>query len=317
MSSKQINLSLAAGLLALTLVAHGPELRGGFISWDDSDYLTDNTAVQSASGLVAIWTKPEATPQYYPLVFSSFWMEYHLWGLNPIGYHLDNILLHAMSAILLWLLLARLKIPAAWLAAAIFAVHPVHVQSVSWISERKNCLSGVFYLGAMLAYLRSPPKYKMAVTLFAAALLSKTVTATWPIAVGIILWWRDGRILRKDALRLAPLVVIGAAMGWLTAHLEQSHVGAAGHDFDWTPADRMLIAGQAVWFYAGKIVWPVHLVFIYPKWDLQADQPMEWAKTVAAILVLILAVALRRRIGRGAAAVALLFVVTLLPRWDS
>ena len=144
----------AAGLLVvLVAAAYAPVFDAGFI-WDDDDYVTRNVTLRSLDGLRRIWLEPGAVPQYYPLVHTSFWLEYHLWGLRPRGYHAVNLALHAMNAVLLWLVLRRLAVPAAWLAAAVFAVHPVHVESVAWIAERKNVLSGVFYLCALLAYLR-------------------------------------------------------------------------------------------------------------------------------------------------------------------
>ena len=144
---------LGALFVALVLVVYVPALRGGF-SWDDDAYVTNNLTLRSVPGLSRIWGQLTATPQYYPLVFTSFWLEYHLWGLNPLGYHIVNVLLHALAAMLLWRVLVRLQLPGAWLAAGIFALHPVAVESVAWVTERKNVLSAVFYFAAALAYLR-------------------------------------------------------------------------------------------------------------------------------------------------------------------
>ena len=136
--------SLLAGLIILlTLVAYIPAMQGGFV-WDDDDHLTANQTIRSLKGLGQIWFAPKSTYLYYPLTFSTFWLEYRLWGLRPIGYHLVNVLLHAMSALLLYRLLLYLNVPGAWLAAAVFALHPVHVESVAWVAERKNVLSGFF-----------------------------------------------------------------------------------------------------------------------------------------------------------------------------
>src|SRR5216684_8061750 len=142
-----------AALVVLTLVAYIPAAGCGFI-WDDDAYVTNNRTLRTAAGLQDIWLKPGSVPQYYPLVFSSFWVEYHLWELAPAGFHWVNALLHGLNVALLWLILSRLGVPGAWFAAAIFALHPVHVESVAWITERKNVLSGLFYLAALLAYLQ-------------------------------------------------------------------------------------------------------------------------------------------------------------------
>jgi protein O-mannosyl-transferase len=130
-------------LVVAVLIAYLPALQGGYI-WDDNRYVTENPILPQPDGLAAIWTDPGATIQYYPMVFTTFWLEYRLWGLNPLGYHATNILLHALSALLLWAILRRLAVPGAWLAAALFALHPVHVESVAWVTERKNVLSGLF-----------------------------------------------------------------------------------------------------------------------------------------------------------------------------
>src|SRR5262249_49168718 len=137
-----------AAILALTLLAYLPVLRAGFI-WDDDRYVTQNVLLRSAAGLRTMWLSPSAMLQYYPLTHSAFWLQYQLWGLDAAGYHLVNVVLHGVSAIVLWRVLRRLEVPAAWLVAAVFAIHPVHVESVAWVSELKNVLSGLFYLLAV------------------------------------------------------------------------------------------------------------------------------------------------------------------------
>jgi protein O-mannosyl-transferase len=310
----------AALLAALVLVAYIPAIRGGFV-WDDDLHITNNGLLKDAAGLRRIWTDPTAMPQYYPLVFSTFWVEYHLWGLHPLGYHLDNVLLHAASAIVLWRLLARLAVPAPWLAAAVFALHPVHVESVAWATERKNALSGLCYLLAFSAWVRFALEerrrpwawYGVAAVLFVAALLAKTVTASLPAAAGLVLWWKRGRLGWRDLAPLVPLAVLGVALGLNTAALERSQVGAQGVDWSLTFVERCLIAGRALWFYSTKLVWPFSLAFIYPRWRIDAGAWWQYLFPLAAVAVVVALWAARERLGRAPLAAVLFFGGTLFP----
>jgi tetratricopeptide (TPR) repeat protein len=310
-----------AVLLIVTVLAYLPASHAGFI-WDDDLHITENPALRNLEGLKHIWFQISATPQYYPMVHSSFWLESHLWGLNPLGYHLVNIFLQALGAILLWCVLREIQLPAAWLAAVIFAVHPIQVESVAWVSERKNLLSGVFYFAAALCYLRFENndagkrrwlRYFGALALFGAALLSKTVTCSLPAAMLLVLWWKKGRLSWKDVLPLIPFFLIGALMGLLTASLEKHHVGANGADWAFTPLDRCLIAGRALWFYAGKLICPIRLTFIYPHWKINAAVWWQWLFPLAAVCVVAVLWLWRNRIGRGPLVAVLFFVGTLFP----
>ncbi len=312
---------LAAILLAaLTLLIYLPSLGNGFI-WDDDAYVQHNPTLRSATGLWQIWAEPTATPQYYPLVYTTFWIEYQLWGDRPLGYHVDNILLHALGAVLLWQLLKRLKIQLPLLAAAIFAVHPINVESVAWITERKNVLSGVFYLLAFGIYLDAIEvtkldrrRYIVALVLFLLAVFSKTVTATFPAAVLVVLWWKRGKLTRKDVIPLLPFFIVGIALGSVTGYLERTHIGA--HGTEWsslTPIDRLLIAARAVWFYAGKLALPLKLTFIYPRWSIDAHDLRQWIYPAALVAIVILLWQLRNRIGRGPLTAVLFFIGTLFP----
>lgn len=300
-------------------------MRAGFV-WDDDDYVTENATLRSGVGLARIWLELGAVPQYYPLVHTTFWIEYRLWGLRPLGFHVTNILLHALNGLLLWELLRRLRVPGAWLGAALFVLHPMQVESVAWVTERKNVLSGAFYLLAALTYLGSrqrpddaspsPPgavRYGCAIVLYAAALLSKSVTATLPAAIAVVLGWRDGRIDRRHVARLAAMLPMGAAAGALTSWMEKNDVGASGPDWAFSLLDRSVIAGRAFWFYLGKLIWPHPLIFIYPRWKI-VGAPAEMILFPAAALALVVALWLARgRIGRGPLAAVLLFAGTLAP----
>ena len=328
----------ARALVAITILAYLPVLWAGFV-WDDDSYVEHNSALRSLPGLWHIWSDPSATPQYYPLVHTTFWVEAHVWGVgSAVPFHAANVLLHATSAVLVWRLVGRLlRAPGwrlqpppapgraatpvvAWVAAAVWAVHPVMVESVAWVTERKNVLSGVFYLSAFGTYLNAaedPGKrrgpYAAAFCLFLLALLSKTVTATLPAAVLVVLWWRRGRVAWRDVVPLVPFVVAGAALGWHTGHLERVQVGARGPEFAFSVADRVLIAGRAVWFYAAKLAVPWPLSFVYPRWAIDPRRAWQWAFPVAVAGVIVALWVVRRRVGRGPLAAALLFVGTLSP----
>jgi tetratricopeptide (TPR) repeat protein len=315
----------AALLVALTVFAYVPAMHAGFI-WDDDQYVQNNAAVHDPGGLARIWFDFSASPQYYPLVYSSYWLEYRLWGNDPAGYHVVNILLHGVVAILVWRFLRRLGLPAAWLAAAIFAVHPVNAESVAWITERKNVLSGIFYFAAAIAYLRFadwPPQraatnrrwawWAAALVLFLAALLSKTVTCTLPAVLLLVVWWKRGRMTRKDVLPLAPFFVLGIAQGLFTSWFEKHYTGALGEQWSMTFLERFLVAGRVLWFYVGKLLWPVNLTFIYPRWSVDASVWWQYLFPLAALAAPIVLFLARRRIGWGPLVAALCFAGTLFP----
>ncbi len=318
---------LLAGLLAIfaaTLISYIPALRGGYI-WDDDAYVTENATLHTASGLRSIWFDLRATPQYYPMTHTSFWIEYRLWGLNPAGYHAVNILLHALNACLLWLVLRRLQVPGAFLAAAIFALHPVQVESVAWITERKNTLSGFFYMLSLLngiaffkltsepSRLRPRTLYLLSLVFFIAALLSKSVTVSLPAVLVLLLWWKRGRVSWDEVFKLVPFFAAGLAMAGVTVYCELEHVGARGAAWNLSGLERVLIAGRALWFYAGKFLWPRPLTFIYPRWEIRADALLQYAFPVGAACALFLLWRFRRRIGRGPLVAALVFCGTLVP----
>ena len=306
----------ALALAVLVVVSYFPALQGGFV-WDDVIF-AEEPVIQSPGALRSIWFAPadiKNEGHYWPLVYTSFWLEHKLWGLQPAGYHAVNIFLHLLNCLLLWRLLLRLAVPGALLIAAVFAVHPLHVESVAWIIERKDVLSGLFYLSAVLAWLRFVEvervgHYLLLALLFAAGLLSKSVVVTLPLALLIVQWWRSGRVTRLDLLRVAPLIVLGAVVA--AADLA-FYRGREVLDLGYTLAERMLIAGRALWFYAGKLVWPVELAVIYPLWELDARSPAGWGYVVAAAGLALALWLGRERLGRGPLAGALYFALTLGP----
>jgi protein O-mannosyl-transferase len=313
---------VVVAILLATVAAYLSAIHGGFI-WDDDAYVSQNLLLRTVGGLAKIWTDPSATPQYYPLVHTLFWLEYHVWGTDPVGYHAVNIVLHALSAILLLGVLRRLRFPAAELTAFLFALHPVEVESVAWITEGKNVLSGVFYFASLSVALRyflaeepgaaRPRLLVEAFVLFVLALLSKSVTATLPVVILLILYWKRGRVSAAEVLKFGPFLAVGAASGLFTAFLEKVHVGAEGLAWSWTLIERFLIAGRALWFYMGKIVWPTDLTFIYPRWHVSQAVWWQYLFPLAAAAVFYTLWKAREKIGRGPLVAALCFAVTLFP----
>jgi hypothetical protein len=314
-------------LVAGILVAYQPSINGGLL-WDDDAHIT-RPELQSLGGLYRIWFELGATQQYYPLLHSAFWLEHKLWGDAVVGYHLANILEHSLAVVLVYLILQRLEVPGALLAAGIFGLHPVMVESVAWISEQKNTLSAVFYLSAMLAYLKrgsgkavgggAPSEfgrdkyYWLSLFLFVLGLLTKTVTATLPAALLVIFWWQRGTLSwRRDVLPLVPFFALGAVAGIATAWVERRLIGAEGVEFDLSLIDRGLLAGRVILFYLSKLFWPGNLMFIYPHWSIDADQWWLWVFPIATLTVTAVLWAVRKR-WRGPLAGWMFFCGTLFP----
>ncbi|MBI1784340.1 glycosyltransferase family 39 protein [Candidatus Sumerlaeota bacterium] len=277
-------------ILAAVLLAYLPAVWGEFL-WDDALYITENPGVRNSDGIKQIWLEPKSSPSPYPLTFTVYWIEHRLWGLNPAGYHLVNIALHAANSILLALALARLRARGNWLAAAIFALHPVHVESVAWITELKDVLSGFFYFLALLAWLsfvdlRRARDYAAVLFFFLAAMLSKSVTCTFPLIALLItvlkLRPRGFGQWRPWLLSSAPLFAIALVFGALTAWWERHETGATAENLSLTLLDRCMIAARAPWFYVGKLIWPSHLMGVYPQWKLSAAPASGWAFLGAA-----------------------------------
>ncbi len=313
---------LLAALLLLLITAYSSVFSAGFI-WDDDSYVINNLTLRTVSGLYSIWFEPGTTPQYYPLVFTLFWLQFKLWGLAPLGYHLVNIFLHGANAILLYQALKKLDIPAPFWIAAIFALHPVQVESVAWITELKNVLSTFFCLGSLLFYWhsleglnsrrQSQLLYGFSLVTFMLALLSKSVTGSLPAVILLLLWWKEGRLLFRDVVRLIPFFGLALLLGWNTARLEVTHVLAAGPEWNLNFTERFLIAGRAVCFYAGKLLWPQPLIFNYERWQIDAALWWQYLFPLGVIAVAAALWLLKERIGRGALAGYLFFVGTLFP----
>ena len=304
------------GLCVLVCVSYYPSLGGGFV-WDDFVF-TEAPVIHATSGLWNIWFSPADIRQeahYWPIVYTTFWLEHKLWALDPLGYHAVNLVLHLVISLLVWRLMGRLAVPGAWLIAVVFAVHPLHVESVAWIIERKDLLSGLFYLTAFLTWTRfaetpTVKRYVLVLVLFVAGMLSKTIVVTLPAALLVWHWWRQGNIKVVDVARLAPFFLVGLAIGLADLAFYATREPL---DLGYSYAERTLIAARALWFYAAKLFWPVDLAVIYPLWDIDAGDLRAWLYVVAAVLLVGALWYYRHRVGRGPLAGALFFAVTLSP----
>ncbi len=306
--------TLALGILVGA--SYAPALGAGFV-WDDVIF-TEEPVVHAWSGLWNIWFSPADIANeghYWPVVYTSFWLEHKLWGLAPLGYHAVNVLLHVVNVLLVWRLLHRLAAPGAWVVAAVFAVHPLHVESVAWVIERKDLLPAFFYLTAALTWIRfveapRPGRYGLALGLFAAGLLSKSIAVTLPAALVVWHWWRSGRVTRTDLVRLAPFFAVALIV---TAFDLAFYTSREPLSLGYTFVERGLIAARALWFYVGKLLWPTDLAVIYPLWDIDAGDPVAWAYVLAAAALAASLWLWTERLGRGPLAGTLFFAVTLSP----
>ena len=305
-----------AALVAATLLAYLPALSAGFI-WDDNDWVTENPAVTGEQGWSDIWAG-KARLQYYPLLFSAFRVQHALWGLDPVGYHVVNVLLHALTAVLLGSLCRRLALCGAWWIAAVFALHPIHVESVAWVTELKNVLSGALAVGAVWAFVRAAGqdridrmRYALALVLFVGAVLTKTAVATVALVLPLVLFHLRGRLSTRDLAPVAPFVTIGAVLGWIAVRLEQGMAAVTQSDFVFGWTDRLLIGAHALLFYPIKLLVPYPLIFNYPRWDTGAWQAWIWppATIVAAVLVVVA----WRRGYRGVVLALAAYAVTIAP----
>src|SRR5213595_229462 len=317
-------------LIGIILIAYGQTWHAGFI-WDDESHLTQNPCIVGPLGLKEIWTSTRAV--YYPLVLTTFWVLHKFIGLNPLPYHLLNIFLHAASAILLWRVLEVLRVRGAWLGAALWALHPITVQSVAWVTELKNTQSCLFYLLSILFFLRweqeGAPVFSQAqrrsgervcvvsfvssLGFFILATLSKPSVVMLPIVLALCIWWMRRKIRWRDALALAPFALISALASVWTIWEQRFHARAVGPDWAQTFPERLIVAGKAIWFYLGKLLWPHPLIFIYPRWDVDSSKVVAYLPLLAAIAGLIALWFTRAKWGRALFFAAAYHVISLFP----
>ena len=303
-------------LAAVTILAYQPAWHGGLL-WDD-DNCTTPRELRSLDGLDRIWFQPRTTAQYYPLLYTSYWVQQRLWGDSTTGYHFVNLLLHIGCAVLVLKILRFLRVPGAELAAVIFALHPVNVETVAWIAERKNALSGIFALAATLSYLkfdesRRTRSYALAIILFLLGLLSKTAIVTLPLAWVVIFWSkRDAISWRRDVVPSTPFLFLAAVAGLVTRWFENTGIGYKARILDLSLLDRCLIAGRAFWFQLGNLLWPSNLTFVYPRWDINAEVWWQYLSPIGVLGLLAILWSLRRW-SRAPLAGVLVYILLLLP----
>jgi protein O-mannosyl-transferase len=287
-----------AVLMLSVIVTYLPISQAGFV-YDDSIILTGNPCIVGPLGLKEIWTTNAA--DICPLVLSTFWLEHGLWGLNPTPYHLVNILLHGFSAVVLWRVLRQMQIPGAWIGAALWAVHPVNVESVAWITEMKNTESGLFFLLSVYFFTRllratelggragCRRSYLLALLFAGLAIASKSSAVILPIALCLCAWWIEGRWYWRNLVRTVPVFLMAAAAGALSIWTQALHF-ANVTDPRWvrTWPERLVTAGDAVWFYLGKVLFPHSLVLIYPRWQIDGRHWVSYLPLLGAILFLLL-----------------------------
>ncbi len=281
--------AVLSGLLiaAAALLAHAPALAGGFVF--DDHVLVERSALLEGP-LWRIWFTT-APVDFWPLSYTSFWLEWRLWGGSPLGHHAVNLLLHAATAVLLWRALLRLRVPGAWVAGLLFAVHPVTVESVAWISERKNVLSGVLFVATILVWTRwreegSRGSYLGALGLFALALLAKTSTVVLPVVLLGLAASTAGRLRRRDLVPLAPFFLLSVAAGVVTLWFQWVRAMAATPTGT-TLAERIGGSAWALLLYARTALVPVRLAFVYPPWPVSAPYfyvPLAVVPALAAAL---------------------------------
>ena len=283
-------------LLVAVIVTYQPVWHAGFV-WDDDGRVTANPCIVGPLGLKEIWTTSAA--DLCPLVYTTFWVEHALWGLTPLPYHLVNVFLHGVCAILLWRVLRLLTVPGAWLGAALWALHPVQVETVAWVTEMKNTQSGVFYLLTILFFIlglqagaredRRGERWNQGLSLLCAALAlaSKSSTVVLPIILGLCAWWMEGRWRWRNLPLLGIIALMAIFPSALTLWTQKLLVHGVG-DLQYARSfpERLATAGDAVWFYLGKLAWPHPLIFIYPRWTIDAGSWIAYLPLLAVLLTL-------------------------------
>jgi tetratricopeptide (TPR) repeat protein len=305
-------------LVLAVIVAYQPLWWAGYI-WDDVTVITGNPVIVGPLGLKEIWTTRAA--DICPLTLTTFWVEYRLWGLDPRPYHLVNIFQHAASAVLLWIVLRRLRIPGAWLGATLWALHPVQAESVAWITEMKNTQSCIFYLLTILFFVKTVTSsnrdkwnYQLTLIFAAMAMASKSSTVVLPMVLCLCAWWMEGRWHWRNLARISPIFFMSILAGSVSMWTQQAKIGMFGDLMavrSWP--ERLATVGDGVWFYLGKLIWPHPLVTFYPRWEVVDTRVLSYLPTLAVILVLFTLWAYRNSWARPWFFAFAYFLVALFP----
>jgi tetratricopeptide (TPR) repeat protein len=310
-----------AGLIAAAvLIAYYPSIHGGFIL-DDDVLLTTSNTIRASDGLFRFWwpwnlALDKQPADYWPLSNTTLWLEWRLWHLDPTGYHVTNLILHIIDSLLVWAVLQRLHVPGAWLAGLLFAVHPVNVESVAWIAQRKDVMAVLFFLLSILFWIKSEPNeelatggtargnatqppstpdninhgkgvfgiwYWISILAFVLAMLSKGSVAILPPILLLITWWRWNRIHWSDLLRAGPFFVVAVVLTAINLWFQTHGTGDVIREV--SLIQRLLGAGAVIWFYLEKAIFPLHLVFVYPQWHIDPNNPLWWLPDIATATV--------------------------------
>jgi protein O-mannosyl-transferase len=315
------DLLFAVALVLAVFLVYEPVWHAGFI-WDDEQHLTENPCIVGPLGLKEIWTT--AAARICPLVQTTFWLEHAAWGLAPMPYHLVNILLHAANAVVLWRVLRKLGVLGAELGAALWAFHPVQVESAAWVTELKNTQSTFFYLLSILFFAdfilaqrqpnRGPVRlwYSLSCLGGILAVASKSSTVVLPVVLALCAWWLDGRWLWRRLWNVLPFVLLSAASSALSVWTQALDI-ASRVEWERSWSERIAVAGMVVWFYLGKLAWPYPLIFVYPRWRVDTASMLSYAPLAAVILLLLILWAGRQGRAREVCFAFSYFVVALLP----
>ncbi|MDQ2868418.1 MAG: tetratricopeptide repeat protein [Verrucomicrobiota bacterium] len=307
----------AIGLVAAVFAVYYPAWRGGFL-WEDLIHAETNPLLTASDGWRQIWFSFDSPVQYFPLTHSVFRLEKAFWGTSLLAHHLVNIGVHAASALILWRLLRRLAVPAAWLGAALFALHPVQVESVAQISELKNVLMGLFFFASLFFWVRYCEQkralwWTVSFVCYVLALAAKTNASVLPAALVLILWWRQERVGWRWMAEIAPFAALSIGAGFVAILWERTSNTTSLYVMKADVIERGLIASRDIFFYLGKLLWPVHLSFNYPAWNISRTHPTDYLWLVALVATAAVIFFAWRRLGRGPEVASSFFVVALLP----